>query len=404
LNQGLLLYYDIDDLKNINNRFGQDVGDELIKQFSLYLRNIAASFNQVEYQPLLARVNGNEFIIYLHSQSEKGFISNETLLNVLEQPVKVTESTILLKFNIGIARYLNDTKSIDKLLEYAEFALFKVKENPLTHIGFHDIYHYSEEVNKRELMKDLPTIISLKQWYHVYQPILDLETLEFFAYEGLTRPYKSNISQLLELAYETSTYKELERALYISVIQDYAHKKKENCYLTVNEGPHDVFVGHEELLEENRRLIEEQNLKVIIEITEFKKMDTEELLYKINRMKNYNETKVAIDDFGSGYSNELVLLSLNPDIIKIDRGLISGIDGDIRKQILVSNIIRYSGEEIKVIAEGVETKAELRTLMELGINAIQGYYIAKPSVDLVDLSPELKREIMQMKAEINKKV
>lgn len=97
-----------------------------------------------------------------------------------------------------------------------------------------------------------------------------------------------------------------------------------------------------------------------------------------------------IDDFGSGYSNELQILSLNPDVIKIDMAIIRDIDTNVSKQHFVESILFFSrAQGIRVVAEGVETEEELLHLKRLGVNFVQGYLIGRPDFALQELSPTI---------------
>ncbi len=101
----------------------------------------------------------------------------------------------------------------------------------------------------------------------------------------------------------------------------------------------------------------------------------------------------AIDDYGSGNSNIVNLLKFKPNLIKIDRFLITGVEKDENKQMFVKNIIEFAkNNDIKVIAEGVETREELVTMINFGVDLIQGYYTARPSTDVLAEIPEDKRK------------
>jgi len=98
---------------------------------------------------------------------------------------------------------------------------------------------------------------------------------------------------------------------------------------------------------------------------------------------------LALDDWGSGYSNSNSLLELSPDYIKVDITIICDIDTDADKQQLVKDIVEYAhGRGMKIVAEGIETEAELRKVIELGVDLLQGYFLAKPAASPSEIAPQ----------------
>ena len=107
--------------------------------------------------------------------------------------------------------------------------------------------------------------------------------------------------------------------------------------------------------------------------------------------------KLALDDFGSGYSNELRILSMEPDIVKIDMGLIQGISHNQDKQKLVKNIISFAHSKgIELVAEGVEDQADLSWLVWADVDHVQGFYTGKPRFELSDIAYGVKNEILSL--------
>ena len=103
---------------------------------------------------------------------------------------------------------------------------------------------------------------------------------------------------------------------------------------------------------------------------------------------------MALDDFGAGYNNDVILLKLRPAYVKIDMALITGIANDSVKQNIVRNLISYfGGTEVKTIAEGVENKEDMTLLIEMGIDYLQGYYLGRPSFEPQPIPPEVVAEI-----------
>ena len=126
---------------------------------------------------------------------------------------------------------------------------------------------------------------------------------------------------------------------------------------------------------------------LVIEITEEEEIDREALERK--RRALGDQGALALDDWGSGYSNSNSLLELSPDYIKVDITIICDIDTDADKQQLVKDIVEYAhGRGMKIVAEGIETEAELRKVIELGVDLLQGYFLAKPAASPSEIAPQ----------------
>jgi diguanylate cyclase (GGDEF)-like protein len=398
--QGVLAFIDIEEFKKINNRYGHSFGDKVIKAFA---EAIESRVNQVgkKFDVVLSHKAGDEFIVYAHATRPTPITKQEVIDLVGNTTLNlwVEDYEVQIQMNVGISIYGQDTHEVKQLIEFGDYAIHQAKKDLMSHVKFHNISSYETEKNKKGLLSLLGEIIETRDWYHVYQPILDFQTASYIGYEALARPNKVSISELLDLAYEVGVFKKLELALYLSALEDFASRGETNRYVSINEGPYDIFNGNKSILDHINTIIHNANIKIVVEITEYAKMDLEEVQFKMNRLRAYN-SEIAIDDFGSGYSNELALLALNPTYIKIDRGLIENIDQDERKQLLVSNIVRYAGNQIFVIAEGVETKEEFEKVIELGIDGAQGYYIQRPDRDLTDIRPELKEEVRHIQEKL----
>ena len=133
---------------------------------------------------------------------------------------------------------------------------------------------------------------------------------------------------------------------------------------------------------------------MVIEITEAEAIDREAMEAK--RRAPSSSGMFALDDYGSGYSNEGSLLELSPRFIKVDLTIIRGIDTDPDKQQIVQNIVAYAHpRSMQIIAEGVETAAELRKVIELGADALQGYFLAKPAAVPAQMAPAARKIIAE---------
>ncbi len=187
----------------------------------------------------------------------------------------------------------------------------------------------------------------------------------------------------MSLADEMNIKVDLEKT-FLNAISKTAFKNKDKLkgkQLFVNTS---VSVNYTDKEIEKINFISHKVTDVVVEITEYEEIDFKTIGEKIDKVKTLG-AQIAIDDFGSGYSNELALISLRPDILKIDLGLIRDIDTDERKFQIVENVIKYTNtNNIMTLAEGVETPGELKVVLDLGVDFIQGFIFAKPEKEVLE--------------------
>ncbi len=235
--------------------------------------------------------------------------------------------------------------------------------------------------------------------YH-FQPIIDTKTGEIYAYEALMRPDASlgmNPLQVLETASLYKRLYDIEKATIFNVMdrfsRDFEQFAQRKVFINSIPG---YFLN-----DADNQVISEKYSDymkyVVFEITEQNSISDEELA-AIKRVGNANaDNHIAIDDYGTGHSNIVNLMRYTPQIIKIDRFLISDIHKDINKQMFVRSTIDFARlNNIQVLAEGVETADELRTVIEFGVDYVQGYYTGRPTPNPIShIAPEIKDEILR---------
>lgn len=239
----------------------------------------------------------------------------------------------------------------------------------------------------------------------MFQPIVDARTGEIFAYEALMRPSTENIKtpmELLALARSQSKLQQVERLTMFKSMEAFTKTNLVN-----NEAK--IFINsiaNQHLTLEESREFEKSYGKymkrVVIEFTEEEHEEKDRLKKKQEMIENWG-AQIALDDFGEGYSNDSRLLKLEPDYVKIDYSLITGIHQDARKRSLVKNILRFTKHHgIKVVAEGVECREELRELISQGVDYIQGFYTGRPSYSPGETADEVKKEIEKFAKDVRK--
>lgn len=221
---------------------------------------------------------------------------------------------------------------------------------------------------------DIERVMAASEIRIVYQPIVDLKTHAIFAYEALLRsasPAFSGPLPMLEAAIKANCLSQLGRAARTLAV--------ENCQgtpLFINIHPSEFNDG---LLVQPDDPIFWHNHTVHVEITESVPLSHFELCNSVLAELRGKGIRLAIDDLGAGYSNLKYIADLTPDVVKIDRELVSAIAKGTRHRMLVSHIVDLcAGMGAKVVAEGIETVTELRAVQEAGVDFGQGYLLARP--------------------------
>ena len=251
-----------------------------------------------------------------------------------------------------------------------------------------------EETADLELVKKILDENLLKYYF---QPIVNSQDGSIFAYEALMRSNAERVVsplQILKYADLLGRLNDVEKATFTNVLE-YVNEHKasfEGKHVFINSIP-GVRMNHDESEHINELLVGNAGIAVV-ELTEQAELDE----YALDEMKKrYKDMDIqtAVDDYGTGYSNITNLLRYMPNYVKIDRALLSEIQNSTQKQHFVREIIDFSHDNnILALAEGVETSEELKTVILLGVDLIQGYYTSRPSPEVIQFLPdEIVREI-----------
>ena len=251
---------------------------------------------------------------------------------------------------------------------------------------------HEESAPQVDASQMLEVLLKQNLFHYFFQPIVDAHTGEICAYEALMRtlePINMMPMQVLDIAARERRLYDIERATLFNVLEFVdAHRELfDSKRVYINTIP-----GHF-LNEEDRRELTNRYSHLFsnctIEITEMSNTDDAELM-QIRRLEGDGSTcQLAIDDYGTGFSNIVNLLRYQPQVIKIDRYLISNVHRDSNKQLFIRSTVEFAKMNgILVLAEGVETREELSKVIELGVDLVQGYYLARPSDVVIPSIPE----------------
>lgn len=378
-----LLYIDLNRFKTINDTLGHSIGDSVLNEVTKRFRTC------LSLAIPLARIGGDEFAIIVHNHTEQQLLDLcETLFRITEEAFVVNQHSFYLSLSIGIAVYPFGGINTTTLLQHADIAMYSAKEK-----GNNAVCMYDETLSKKitrrlRLEQDLPKALENNELFLLYQPQVDSKTGMVIGAEALIRwqhPELGLISpfEFIPIAEETSqiipigkwTLQEACRQLKKWHSAGYANLK-----MGINLSA--IEFEQKDFVQAIISTIEEVGVpasSIDLELTErIAMVDEKETLSKLKALKSYG-VHLSIDDFGTGYSS-LAYLPLYPiDTLKIPREFVNRIGNSTDGNEIIHTIISLAHTlNMKVIAEGVETKEQLTVLQRNACYLIQGYYYSKP--------------------------
>lgn len=399
LGHAALLMFDLDNLKQINDTFGHDWGDEYIRRTGeCFAKNAPA-------RTVCARISGDEFNALFYGYNDQDTLRADicALKAALEQSVVQLPSGRELRVSVsgGVAWYPESSTNLITLRKYADFAMYQVKHSRKGELLEFDPEVYRTSLQERRCHEEFRRLINEELVSYHFQPIIDAKDGSVFAYEALMRvdlPTLHSPADVLRLAREENCLHEVERITFFRASSAYqalenAGKVVPSALLFVNSIA-SQYLTPDELSEYSARYASILP-RIVIEITEEEVLDPKAL--RIKQTIRGSSGAFALDDYGSGYSNERSLLELSPNYIKIDLSIIRDIDTDANKRQIVSNTVSYAHQRgMKVVAEGLETADEVRTVLSLGVDLLQGFFLAMPQVEPGGASEESLAVIAEM--------
>ncbi len=378
-----LMLVDIDDFKLVNDSFGHDAGDKLIKAVG---QLISRSLRRAD---TIARLGGDEFAVIIEDiESPQDTISiADNLTTILEHNVRLDGQETYTSASIGIAVYPDDGKDARTLLKNADTAMYRAKEN-----GRHCFQFYKPEMSvsameRLDLENSLKAAFENDEFLIHYQPIIDINKNEIAGVEALLRwqhPDKGIIQpeDFIPAVEDSGLIIALGEWLIfsvckqISVWQD-AGLKDQNISINLSArqfNEQDLVALFTQAIAENN--IEGSSLSV--EVTEHTLIENvgevESTLKKLRDMG----LKVMLDDFGTGYASLAYLKDFPVDVVKIDQKFVGGIPDNPDDTAVVDAIAGLTrGLKLELLAEGVETAGQLNRLKSIGCHYGQGFYWSK---------------------------
>ncbi len=379
---GLLSIWDLDSLKYTNDTYGHEVGDRYICTLADLLKR------RMPKKSISARLAGDEFTMFLYDEPKETLIATLKAIHseLMQETLLLPDGLELnMSASAGMAFYSEDGTNYPDLLKYADFAMYQIKKSSKGSIKAYNKESYLKDYILVQGVGELNRLIKYESIKYVYQPIISLKNGTVFAYEALMRPISDLLrkpEELLRVAQVEAKLDKIERITWFHALKNFFGQVREddNARIFINSIPNQLLADDEWTLIE--KMYEEKLGRVVMEITESVKSELAIDEKKRAFCAKWN-IPIALDDYGSGYSNSDMLVSFDFHFVKLDMSLIRDIHKNPSTQSLVRGMIAYCHENyIMVIAEGIETVEEYETAKELGADFGQGFYLAKPSVSL----------------------
>ena len=392
---GTILFIDIDNFKYINDTFGHPIGDLVLKETAKRL----VPFVSNELQ--LARFSGDEYLMVLCGVTERQEIEAilKKVLVALKEELLIDERVINISISVGVTVYPQDAEDLTQLLRYADLAMYAAKGRLGTEYAFYDETLKKDMLGRIQMENYLKSALAYDEMYVAYQPIVSLPSQQISGFEALVRwrhPDWGNVSpdQFIPVAEKTGFIIPLGLFVLEEAIKFIQEINKNRRYkLTVAVNISAIQLMHVHFEASIQKLLNKYDVpaKVIkLEITESIALEQDSgVSQRLQSLKSLG-VGISLDDFGSGHSSINNLLNLPLSTLKIDKQLVQRMVTDNHVRAMVVAVLSYCNDtHIDTVAEGVETKEQLKSLLNMGFDAIQGYYYAKPS------SPEQIDELIE---------
>lgn len=384
-----LLFINLDHFKEINVTLGYQFGDQLLVQAANRIRS------SVRDSDVVARLSGDEFVVIIppyKGNSNAGLIGQH-IVEALNEPFQLENSTVNITASIGIAYYPDDADDIDQLLDCADQSMYVVKKSGRNGVNFFTRALHSEVQENLQLHKDLRNALQAEQLQVYYQPIINISNGRVEKAEALLRwlhPQRGMVSpdRFIPIAEEIGAIHEIgdwvfRQAADVAVRWQAlctGHCDANGLQISVNMSPLQFMHGSPDVLWIDHLQTIGLNPKVmVIEITEGLLLD--DCFDVMDKLRNFHDAgmQLAMDDFGTGYSAMAYLKKFNIHFLKIDRSFVRDLETDPGDRTIAEAIVVMAHcLGLNVIAEGVETEGQRDLLAAMGCDYVQGYLYAKP--------------------------
>ncbi|MDX2318966.1 MAG: EAL domain-containing protein [Moritella sp.] len=385
-----LCILDLDDLKNINDTLGHNVGDQVISIIAQRIKlSLERSLQSSLYTTNVYRIGGDEFAILIMGVSEAEDIApilNQLLKNV-RRTIELSGECISVGVSIGVSISPEHGECSDSLLKKADMAMYKVKESGKHGVAFFKPEYMRELEYRVRLEQELNQALINGEFEIYYQPVIDISTGKELGFEALIRwhhPIRGLVppDDFIPVAEQTGLIVPMGQWIIKQVCSDLSLLQVTNpgYFVAINIAPQQL--ADHGFVQNVRAILAYYSLtptQVHFEITETTLMNAETDNLRVLRELNNLGIKLWIDDFGTGYSSFSYLHKFQFYGIKLDRSFIEGVVDSERSQNIVKGICAMGHAlKLELLGEGIEQPEQAEFLLKQGCYKVQGYWYAKP--------------------------
>ena len=384
-NQVLLLFFDLDNFKVVNDTLGHAAGDQLL---IMATKRIAERARATD---ILCRLGGDEFVMVMEGASpQDGHRLVRDIIADFALPFEIQEQHVYSTVSIGVSVYPDDTTDPQSLLLYADLAMYRAKQN-----GRNDFEFYTTDLNFiahqwLEMEHGIRHALKEKQFFMVYQPQVDHETTQLVGMEALLRwrhPERGLIPpiEFIKIAEQSSLINDIGEFVLDACCKqmrawlDAGYRVPR---VSINISPRHLRTGH--LSKSLDRVLSKYNIPpdlLCIEITEHALLEESEAVKNNMLHIKAKGSHISIDDFGMGHSSLLYLKRWAVDEVKIDKTFVEGLVNGEEDRVIVKAIVALGAAlGLHLVGEGVENQAQLDILATSGCKIMQGYFFSPPVV------------------------
>ena len=379
-----VVFVDLDRFKFVNDSLGHLAGDELLKKVAERLEGAVRETDTV------ARLGGDEFVLLLPERSDVALstIVVQRVMDAIAKPMTIEGHEFFLTCSVGVAAYPADGDDVETLIKHADIAMYRAKETGRNNFQFYTATMNQQALERLRLEGDLRTALERNEFLLHYQPQVDLRSGLIVGMEALLRWQHPELGMVpplrfIGLAEETGLIVPIGAwVLRTACEQVKAWQCQGLGFLRVSVNLSARQFNQRNLTQSIADILQESGLDphyLEIELTESMVMTDVDHTVGILRDLKALGVQMSIDDFGTGYSSLSYLKRFPIDVLKIDQSFVRDITLDPDDAAIVTTIISLAHNlRLNVIAEGVETEAQLQYLQRHGCDEIQGYYFSRP--------------------------
>lgn len=376
-----VFFVDMDNFKGVNDGFGHECGDRVLKDIANRLRDVTSE------QDLVVRVGGDEFIVLSNDTSSNAMQRlAENLTSIVDSDFVVDQFRFSLGVSIGVACYPEHGQDLDSLIRAADIAMYEAKKHKNS-IRYFEPQMQQSYLRRILIEQKLRSALTENELYVVYQPKVSIDG-KLLGVEALARWENADLGnvppdQFIQVAETSGMMSSIGQFILSTALSEMAQVQQETGVkfpVSVNISVRQFFQEH--FLKDLLFIVEHSGLEkdqICLEITESVFIDDIALVVSILRAIHSHGIQLSMDDFGTGYSSLSSLSQLPVDELKIDKSFVDNILHDSEAQKMIQSIIAIGKNHgMTLVAEGVESVQQAELLNRYGCDHYQGYYFSKP--------------------------